>query len=307
MSHAEHRKDGLGYAVQISRAILRLIGAWPLDEDSSLVQKMIRRGQNFLCYFLFLFILVPGLLRMILKEKSSHARLKMIGPLLNCFMSFLKYSVLLYKARAIRMALREMRDDWQDVGSIEEWETMMSKARIGRRLVLLSALFMYGGGLSYRTILPLSKGTILTPDNATIRALACPSYFFKFDEQVTPFYEIVFALQFFAGFAVYSVTCGACGLAALLVLHLCGQLQILMGSFKRLTEDYNFEETIVGKRLALIVQHHTKIQSFLKQTEDIARSMRVTAGKMMNMSLVTFTGIMKTSMGFFNILRSTIS
>ncbi|XP_014484217.1 PREDICTED: odorant receptor 82a-like [Dinoponera quadriceps] len=265
------QRNDLNYAQQVTRIILRMIGVWPISKTASNAERLAIRLLNVSCYLLFAFILVPGLLLVFLKERDLKRRVRLLGPLLNCWMSCLKYTLLVYHEKQIRICLEQMRQDWRDIVDGNDRKVMLSKARMGRKLAIFSAAFMYIGGLSYRTLMPLSKGRMLTPMNITVRALACPSYFVKFDEQASPAYEIVFTLQFFAGLITYSVTCGAAGLAAFFIMHVCGQLAVLTGKFQRLNDISVPEDRAVATLLADIVEHQVKVKSFLKQVEDAMR------------------------------------
>ncbi|XP_011684701.1 PREDICTED: odorant receptor 4-like [Wasmannia auropunctata] len=267
------RRDNadFNYAVQVTRLILRAIGAWPIPSYASNVERLATRLQNVICYFLFAFIIVPGLLRVFLKEHEFKRRVRLLAPLLNCWMGCLKYFLLISHAREIQSCLDQARQDWNNTVKETDRQAMLSTARVGRKFAIFSAVFMYVGGLSYRTLVPLSKGKMLTPMNVTVRALACPSYFIKFDGQVSPAYEIVFTLQFFAGLITYSVRVGAAGLAAFFIMHVCGQLRIIMGKLQCLNDMPNPNDRAVAMLLADIVRHQIKVKGFLVQVEETMR------------------------------------
>jgi len=250
--------------VQVTQIILQVIGAWPISKLASKTKRILIRLQNVLCYFLFAFILVPGILLVFLKERDFKRRVRMLGPLLNCGMGSIKYSLLVYYAKEIQDCVKQVKQDWKNTVDGNDRKVMLSKASIGRKFAVFSAVITYVGGLSYRTIVPLSKGRMLTPMNTTVRALACPSYFIKFDEQASPAYEIVFTLQFFAGFLTYSVACGAAGLAAFFIMHVCGQLNILIGKLQYLNNISKPEERTVAMLLADIVEHQIKVKMWVK-------------------------------------------
>ncbi|XP_025986693.1 odorant receptor 13a-like isoform X2 [Solenopsis invicta] len=270
-SKTKKNEDDFNYAVQVIRVIMRMIGAWPISSYASNVERFAIRLQNIICQFLFAFVIVPTLLLIFLKERDFKRRVRLLGPLLNCLMGWIKYNLLIYHMREIQSCLKQARQDWRDTVDWGDRKAMLSKAKIGRRFAIFSAAFMYIGGLSYRTLVPLSKGRMLTPMNTTVRALACPSYFVKFDEQATPAYEIVFTLQFFSGLLTYSVTVGAAGLAAFFVLHVCGQLQLLIGKFQRLNDMSEPNDRSVAILFADIVEHQIKVKNFLKEVEKTMR------------------------------------
>ncbi|XP_028046098.1 odorant receptor 4 [Monomorium pharaonis] len=270
-SKTSRYENDFNYAVQVTRVILRAIGAWPVSNYASTVERIAIRLQNFICYFLFAFIIIPGLLRVFLKEHEFKRRVRLLAPLLNCGMGWMKYSLLINHAREIQSCLKQARHDWRDTVDEDDRKTMLSTAKVGRKFGIFSAVFMYVGGLSYRTLVPLSKGRMLTPMNTTVRALACPSYFIKFDGEVSPAYEVVFTLQFFAGLITYSVRVGAAGLAAFFIMHVCGQLRIIMGKLQHLNDMPNPNDRAVAILLADIVEHQIKVKSFLKQVEETMR------------------------------------
>ncbi|KAK2583185.1 hypothetical protein KPH14_009205 [Odynerus spinipes] len=97
--------------------------------------------------------------------------------------------------------------------------------------------------------------------NGTIRALACPSYFYIFDEQKTPAYELVFVGQFIAGFAIYTVASGLCGLTTFFVMHACGQLEVLMRMLRDVVKPNNTDEVNPDKRIADIILHQNRTRN----------------------------------------------
>lgn len=259
-SKTNRHENDFNYAVQVTRVILRMIGVWPISRNTSNVERIAIRLQNVICYFLFAFIIVPGLLRVFLKEHEFKRRVRLLAPLLNCWMGCLKYSLFIYHAKEIQSCLKQAWQDWNDTIDWNDRKAMLATARIGRKFAIFSIVFMYVGGLSYRTLVPLSKGRMLTPMNITVRALACPSYFVKFDGEVSPAYEIVFTLQFFAGFITYSIRCGAAGLAAFFIMHVCGQLSVLMGKLRYLNDISNPDDRVIAILLADVVEHQIRIK-----------------------------------------------
>lgn len=259
--------------MKIPYYILRVIGVWPIRTDASLIERFGSYLMKCICYFFFAFILIPGFLRIFLIEKNTQQKLKIFGPLCSCSTNAMKYSILLMYREKIKTCLKHIREDWKMVVLTEDHELMMSQARIGRILATMSICFIYGAGLFYRTFLPLSKGSVVV-GNLTIRPLACPSYFVIFDEQKTPAYELVFFAQFLGGFTVYTVGSGVCGLAAFFIMHICGQLRILMRKMNDIVEGNYTDEKNPNKRIAEVIRHQIRIRrwssirlsSFLKST-----------------------------------------
>lgn len=137
---------------------------------------------------------------------------------------------------------------------------MMEKAKFARSMFTICCVCLYSAGLSYQTIVPLSRGKVVNQNNVTIRSLAYAGYFVLFDEQRSPAYEIVFLLQFFGGFVMYSVTIVTYGLAALLVMHACAQMKILMILMEKLVDEQTCKEKNTDEKLAAVVECQIRIQ-----------------------------------------------
>ncbi|XP_011684700.1 PREDICTED: uncharacterized protein LOC105448037 [Wasmannia auropunctata] len=257
----ENYEKDIKYTVRLNRVICRLLGIWPETEPSFL--KNLRRISLVSgCYFLLGCELIPTVLYIIFVEKRTRVRLKLISSVMFTILAVLKYSSLVLSENHVRNCLARVRDDWRNVASASSRGSMINKARTARRLLILCGIFMYTSGLYFRTIVPLSKGKSVNSQNVTIRYLPCPSYFVLFNGQVSPAYEIMFTIQFFSGFIKYTITVAICSLAALFVMHICGQLEILMGLIDSLMNET--EEENLGKKLALAVDQQIKMRNFLR-------------------------------------------
>ncbi|KAF7381373.1 hypothetical protein HZH66_013767 [Vespula vulgaris] len=113
----------------------------------------------------------------------------------------------------------------------------------------------------------LEKGKIVTPQNITIRPLPCSGYYIFFDDQISPNYEIIFCLQCISGLVTYSITTAICGLAALFVMHTCGQLEILVELIEGIVEKTDNGENQTNKLISITVEHQIRVRSFLQTVE----------------------------------------
>ncbi|EFN78633.1 hypothetical protein EAI_17431 [Harpegnathos saltator] len=187
-------------------------------------------------------------------------KIQTIPLLIFGFMAVGKYGNLILREGQIKRCLKHIEEDWKNVISLDARNTMIQSAKTGRRLVALCGTFMYGSGLSFRSILPLFKGKIVTAQNVTLKPLPCPGYFFSLDAQVSPTYEMIFAMQFFSGLVTFSITTGVCGLTAVFVMHACGQLQILINLMRHLVKEQWDEGRNVDRKLAEMVEYHIRIR-----------------------------------------------
>lgn len=260
MSCNKHYKDDIVYITQLTRNVLSVLGVWPSSNRArSAGEKIIKFLLICVSYALLYCVLIPGILFWLM-EKRTRIRIQTFPMLLYCFMATSKYGNLIFRENQIKRCLKHIEEDWKIVTSADARDTMIESARTGRRLVAICGAFMYGSGLSFRSILPFAKGKIVNAQNITIKPLPCPGYFFSFNSQTSPTYEVIFAMQFLSGLVTYSITTGACGLAAIFVMHACGQLRILIDLMRRLVEDQWQEKQEVDRRLAEMVEHQTRIR-----------------------------------------------
>ncbi|CAD6201201.1 GSCOCT00013798001.3-RA-CDS [Cotesia congregata] len=264
----EQSKSDIKYSIELIRWFLTPIGIWPTS--SSTCEKILSEILVIVSFCLICFLLIPCSLHTFLNEKDPRMKMKMIGPLSFCLMAISKYCFLVMRKEKIRECLKHIQTDWRRVQLSTERDVMLTNAKEGRFIANLSATFMYGGGFFYHTIMPLTAGSFVTPDNITIRPLTYQVYDPLFAAQKTPSYEIVFTIQWFSGFVLYSITIGTCSLAAVFVLHACGQLKIVMSRLENLIDGTNEKMTdILESRIAQIVQLHLRAFNFIVRTEKI--------------------------------------
>lgn len=139
---------------------------------------------------------------------------------------------------------------------------MLKYATTGYNLTVIGVSFMYSAGIIYHMILPFCSEHKI--NNQTIRPLVYPVYSKFYQSQISPIYELVYVAHCMCGYTIYSVTAGACGLAALFATHACGQIQIIMSRLENLLDGDKFERTLnVHQRIAAIVKGHVQIIKYV--------------------------------------------
>lgn len=252
-------KRDINYVYELNRFVFRLAGVWPYARTKSWFPDTLERIiVIFFSYVVLLCELVPGIFYMILIKKEFRTTLKVAAPVIFNLMSVIKYSQLLLSMNEVKNCLVQVEEDWKNVANSSDRDIMINKTKTGRRLLLICGIFMYTTGLSFRTIIPLSRGKTITPQNLTIRHLPCPAYFILFDVQLSPAYEIVFFIQFFTGFVKCTITTAVCGIAGLCVMHICAQLEILMILMNNLVNDVELKN--INENLAIVVKYQIKMR-----------------------------------------------
>ncbi|KAG7198572.1 hypothetical protein KM043_005936 [Ampulex compressa] len=273
MSVYDGYQQDVNYITEQCRFVLRIIGIWPVFEEKTPFTTRIAKTLAILAsYILLLCNVIPGILYYVYdREPDPRVRLKLVVVVIYACMTVAKYSSLVFHEDDIKGCFGHVKEDWKMLGGISYRECMMERVRSGRQLFVLCGSFMYFSGMSYSTIVPLSRGKIVVDENTTIRPLSCPTYYVFFDEQKSPAYEIVFLIQVFAGFVTYTIATALCGLAALFVMHGCAQLEILEEVIndlvrKETLKDYLALDTL-NVRLAVVVEHHVRVRNFVRTVE----------------------------------------
>jgi len=132
---------------------------------------------------------------------------------------------------------------------------MLRYAVIGRNLTIFGAFLMYSASFAWFVILPL----MIENSNQTNKGLVFPIYSEFRQIQIGAMYEIVHTVQYLCGYTIYSITVGAHGLFAVLVIHACGQIQIIISQLQDLLKTGSPERAQIHQRIAAIVKTHVRI------------------------------------------------
>ncbi|XP_019699212.1 uncharacterized protein LOC105188312 [Harpegnathos saltator] len=269
----ESTTDGWNYSFQLNRWFLKPIGTWPLSLCETTAERISCVILIINSCFLIGFLLLPCTLCTILVDTDLDSKIRMIGPLSFFLMAAVKHYILIARNKDIGECIRHVHLDWScvELSHEKDREIMFDSARFGRWLSVVSALFMYSGGLFYTTLMPLFAKRTDIINNETVRLHAFPVYRRLFDPRDSPFFEVVQFMQALAGYVIYTNTIGVCSLAAVFVMHACGQFQILMLKMEDLADGKKRKSasSTSEERLGDIVRCHIRILSFITRTEEL--------------------------------------
>ena len=253
----EKHKSDYKFAVQLNRWLLKPLGMWPLSPKDSKFERFTSKVYIIFCTFCLAFLTIPGCLR-IIEVQDFQKKLRIFGPLSFCVMNSVKYFFYMLHRKEIRLCLESMLTDWCEINNQEEYIIMMRNAKKAKYFISICAAFMFGGGFPFSTVFPLLSKTIRPEDNATVRDLAFPAYFVIFDVHVRPFYDYVYFIQFVACTVTCSMTCAVCSITILFVMHICGQLQIIIALLNDLVRGERRKFEGVNERMAYIIERHLR-------------------------------------------------
>ncbi|XP_033212295.1 odorant receptor 13a-like [Belonocnema kinseyi] len=146
---------------------------------------------------------------------------------------------------------------------------MTKNAKFGNYLTIVSAILMYSGGFWFYLVTPFIAETIVTEKNVTIKPYPAPVFGSFFTNGYSPIYEIVFAAHLITGFVENSATVSAFSFAAVLVLHACGQFDVVMLHLNDIVSDDIQKYKSVHERLKVAINRHLRVLSFVSRLEDL--------------------------------------
>lgn len=246
------------YATSMARWFLTTIGVWPLSKDAHIIKKILYEGWIMSCYFLIIFILVPAFLNTVLVQKDPRKQIRMIGPMTFCLTALTKYNFLIRHKQDISRCMEHINIDIRRAKCDDDRRIILKYAKTGRVIATTSTVLMYAAGFFYRTILPLTRPTIITPSNLTIRPLTAPLYDPLFSAYTYRSWTMVFIGQWFSGYVMYTTAVGACNLAIVFVFHACGQLKLVMARLESCVQGNKHVPQRVEDRVAEIVELHVR-------------------------------------------------
>ncbi|XP_028046097.2 odorant receptor 2a isoform X2 [Monomorium pharaonis] len=311
MTYSEHVMTSIelpyasDYSLQLARWFLTPIGAWPRMYTATRVERFSSHVHVLACWSVIAMITVSCVLYVSLEEKDIDIKLSVMGPLSHWIVSTINYCLLVTRGDDIRECVLHMETDWRHVRKIEDRQVMMRQARIGRFVAGFCAMFMQSGTFLFVIAKSLSTVTVIVGNETlSVHPMSCPFYKKLIDTRFSPANEIMMIVEWLSCFIVNSVTVGACSLDAIFAMHACGQLNMLFLSLNKLVDEDKRDEC-VGQKLAIVVQHHLRVLSFISRIEAVMRYICLVEllGCTMNMCLLAYYFI--TTMDSFDAAKST--
>ncbi|CAK9819217.1 Odorant receptor 13a [Anthophora plagiata] len=264
----DHYETDIRYTFELCHWILKPIGMYPfIFNRTSSYERISSVLLILLCFSILQFVIVPFGHHILFIEKDINTFVKYLGPLTFCLTTFFKYCYFGAKGTAIGRCVKHVERDWKMLQDENHRMIMIKHVTISRNLIKLCAIFLYTGGLSYHTIIPLfSKKNI--NGNVTFRSLTYPGYEDFFDVQKSPAYEIVYCMHYVYVLVTVHITMAAYSLTTIFATHACGQIKIQTTRLENLTKGEKLLEKVVKDRLAVIISGHVQILKFMRSIEN---------------------------------------
>ncbi|XP_015179322.1 PREDICTED: odorant receptor 4-like [Polistes dominula] len=267
--HLNHNyKADINYSLQVNRWLLKPIGIWPYPRTASIRIKLFSLILFLTCIGILIFSIISCVLNILFEEEDPEVKLKTIAPLSYWSLSLIRYCTLLIRSNDIRRCVDRIEIDWQMINKIEERETMLNCVKTGRFIVCFSAVFMHGGIFAFNIFKGITPVIELVGNvSVSIYRLPYPFYNEIWDTSYTMAHRVILLLQFIVTFIVNSVSVGAVAIAAMFVMHACGQLNIMKLWLESLVDDIDYKYESTQRKIGVIVVHHLRVLNFVTWIE----------------------------------------
>ena len=252
-------KEDTKASIKLCRLFALIIGLWPTYFENSMFQRILKFIIQSTYYSITLFTYISSILYIIFVLNELHPRLLIVGPLTFWSMLMAKYSIFLYRSKDIKKLIKIIEEDWQIVETSEHRGLMMKNMKFARSVTIICASFMFGGGLSYHLLIPLTADSIVTEMNITVQPFPSPAYGSFFTNGLSPIYELVFIVKVLTGVMNDTINVTTFSLFAVLILHTCGQLDVIMLHLNNLVSTTKESQDVFHDRLVMIIKHHLRV------------------------------------------------
>ena len=249
------------YSIQLNRWSLKPIGAWPYFSTTTTFEKIVSVILIVFCYTTLLFTIIPCVAHLIFVDDILYSKIRVFGTMGHWLIGGMSYTNLLFQGRRIGDCLEHMETDWRIMTKDNEQQVMLKRAKFGRYVSIVCAIFVHSGAMSYCIVNSSSTQTIVVGNETrTFRSLPLSAYNKMIPVETSPVNEIVIVIQFVSAFISDSGGIGFYILASVLAAHVCGQLDVLaIWINDYVNESGEKKEGVPFRRLETIVQHHLRI------------------------------------------------
>ena len=252
------------YSIQLNRWLLKPIGAWPYFSTTTTYEKIVSVILIVFCYANLLFGIIPSVAHLMFVDDTLYRKIRALAPIGHWLVGGISYTNLLFQRKRIGDCVEHIEADWRIVTKYSEQQVMLKRAKFGRFVSSICAIFVHSGVIAY-CIVGASRKRAVRFGNETriIRSLPLAVYTNMIPVDTSPTNEIVLVMQFFSALISDSGGIGFYTLATVLAAHTCGQLNVLaIWINDYVNESGNKQEGGPFRKIEKIVQHHLRILEY---------------------------------------------
>ncbi|XP_067205205.1 odorant receptor 10-like [Linepithema humile] len=272
------------WAVKLNRYCLEIAGLWP-KSDLTAWNKVMCNLRTLLVFFSILFgLLIP----------MTHSLIKISGDIiliidnlqftLPIISTMLKIAIFWWKKEAVISIMDMIANDWRTPKTPWEKMKMITRAQTARTITKF-AYCLVGGNSFALILMPVCNLSVRYITNITDPGRLLPlQTHYIYDTTKSPHYELTFISQSICLFLCMIHYIGIDSFFSFLVLHICGQLDILRNRILHL-EIINY-----AYNLKMCVTDHTRLLRSIVLVEHIFN--------IMMLALFLYFGILFSFYGF---------
>ncbi|XP_020295543.1 odorant receptor 83a-like [Pseudomyrmex gracilis] len=277
------------YSLQLNRWFLKSIGAWPQLTAPSTVRRIAVSMQIGIFAITTALNMIPCILYVMFENVNIESKLNAVVPLIFRLLGALNYCVLFKRNKDIYELMKHMEMDWKRVQRFDDREVMLQHARFGRFIAGMCAIFLYTSSVFF-TVIKLLRTVSFTVGNGTFKMypMTCPMYSKIIDARFSPVNEILLIVHI----TVYLSMSFNVFIFCYIGETLTEQCKTV-GDVAYMTDWYKLPRK-TALYFILIIMRSSKI-------------IKMTAGKIVQLSIATFGDVFKTSMTYLSLLRTMIT
>ncbi|KAH0954327.1 OrU20, partial [Eciton burchellii] len=275
------------WAVKLNRFSLHWIGLWPVTKPRKEKLKCHLRAL-FLSLFILIMCTVPSLHSLLKIRTNIMLLIDNLQFTLPILASIFKLAVFWWKTKGMIDVLKMMEQDWATSRIKKERNIMIEKAQITRLIVTCAFVIIFVCA-TFAIILPVFGISMRGLSNITDpgKLLPLPSYY-VYDVTKSPQYELTYISQSVSMCMAIMPYTGIDNFLGLLVLHICGQLDILKSRLENLNRFDNFQNV-----LKTCIMDHTRLLRAINIIDD--------AFNLILLMLLLYFGILFALYGFLGV------
>ncbi|THK33245.1 odorant receptor 33b-like [Diachasma alloeum] len=255
----DHLRSGFDYACGWNRFNFDLLGIWPRKNATGIAKYRSLINAS----VIFLILVIPRSIALYLFWGQIDAMIQCFSTHMPLIIGMVKLIILYFQQQVLGEFLEEMEVDWKVVKPTLHHDTMMKMANISRGISIVSSSMAYAAN-SFGVVkfYNLESFHLKDPDPRLTMNLfwvVC----LPFDTSTSINFWVALLLQFYASFSGSLSYFAFDSLVAMMIFHLCGQLDLVRLSISQLGEDSETQRVrdIQAMVRSIVKKHEKLIQS----------------------------------------------
>lgn len=236
----------LKYDLELTRTLMRMIGAWPTDSGrSTILDRAITGLVRSLTMFFLLFFMVPIGCHLVFTEKDWTVKIEVLVTTNYCFDAVAKYVMVFVRKEEIRYCIDMIVADWREVDWAVCRSIMFENARSCRQFTAFFCAATYGCMSMIHFVVPflIDPGSDQLRQNRTnLAPILYNAEFFVIDPRVSPMSEIVYVGQTLGAIVMCTVNSALSSLTVKFAMHARSRYEMVIALMQSVVDPGNGDD-----------------------------------------------------------------